>query len=325
MSSRGRTSPMVTIAIPTYNRADGYFPLALESALGQTYQDLEVVVADNCSSDQTPELVGRYDDARLRYLRHAEPLRPNDNFNFCVEQARGRYLLLLHDDDIIDSDFVEACMAAAHGGADIGVIRTGTRIIDYKGVVVREAPNTAGGLSTTDFFLAWFDSLIAFYMCSTVYNVPALRALGGFRSRHNLFQDGIATMTLAARQGRIDVPDVKASFRVHGAELTGTAKVRNWCEDSIELLERMCALVPDDRKRLVRKRGMRFFARVNYGRAARIVDPRARTAAFLLVLRFFGYRHPPPVRQMLSGTRLHAELRRLKRRLLGRPEWLADV
>lgn len=317
-------TPLVTIAIPTYNRANGYLRLALESALAQRYEPLEILVADNCSTDHTAELVQSYSDSRVRYERHRAPLKPNDNFNFCVKAARGQYLLLLHDDDLIDPDFIEVCMTA-RGPREVGVVRTGSRLIDAKGTVINEAPNPASGLTTADFFLAWFENRIGLYLCSTLYATERLQEVGGFHSRHNLFQDGSATVTLAARYGRVDVADVKASFRIHGGELTGAAKLRNWCEDSLDLLERMCALVPEDRKRAVRERGLRFFAGVNYLRASRTTGLRRRAEAFATVYAFFGYRFPPSPRILVQGTRFHAELRRVKRRVLRQPEWVAEV
>src|SRR5581483_7663062 len=65
----GAGAPLVTIAIPTYNRAASYLPLP--SALDQTYPDIEVMVSDNASSDGTAALVSGVRDPRLRYLRHA--------------------------------------------------------------------------------------------------------------------------------------------------------------------------------------------------------------------------------------------------------------
>lgn len=319
MIAAGKERPLVTIAIPTYNRADGYFPLALGSARAQTYEPLEIVVADNCSADRTGERVRACGDPRVRYFRHATPLKPNDNFNFCVEQARGRYLLLLHDDDLVDRDFVWTCLEAAHYRTDAGVIRTGARVIDANGNVLHEGPNRAAGLPARDFFLAWFDGRTALYLCNTLYNTGELRAIGGFRSRHNLFQDGIATCALAARPGRVDVAAVKASFRVHAGELTSAARVSDWCEDSLELLERMCALAGGDAE--VRHRGTRFFAHVNYGRASRVRPLHQRLAAFWLVYRFFGSRHPPPWRLVASTTAVYRGLRRVKRRVRGMPEW----
>lgn len=319
------TSPLVTIAIPTYNRADGYLRVALESALAQTYAPLEIIVADNGSTDRTEAVVAEYADPRVRYFRHAPALKPNDNFNFCVTQARGAYLLLLHDDDAIDADFIQSCVAAMGERTDVGIIRTGTRLMDARGQVYGEAPNRAGGLSTRDFFLAWFEQTTALYLCSTLYHTAHLRATGGFRSRHNLFQDGMATVVLAARFGRIDIADVKASFRVHGGALTGAAKVRDWSEDSLDLLETMCALVDAADVRTLRAHGTRFFAQVNYSRAATVRTRRGRIAAFVFVFRFFGYRHLPGWRLALGGTAIYDRLRRWKRRLLGRSEWVATA
>src|SRR4030042_2488708 len=127
------TYPLVTIAIPTYNRADGFLKEAIRSALNQTYSNIEIIVSDNCSVDNTTTVVKSFNDPRIRYFKHKENIGANNNFNFCVEQARGAYFLLLHDDDLIDDDFIDVCMKAAEYNTDIGLIRTGTRVIDSAG------------------------------------------------------------------------------------------------------------------------------------------------------------------------------------------------
>ncbi len=63
--------PLVTIAIPTYNRADGYLKQALQSAVNQTYKNIEIVVSDNCSPDNTEAVVRSYTDPRIRYFQQA--------------------------------------------------------------------------------------------------------------------------------------------------------------------------------------------------------------------------------------------------------------
>ena len=95
------TYPLVTIAIPTYNRANGYLKNAIECALKQTYRNIEVVISDNCSSDNTEEVVKGYTDPRIRYFRQSANIGANNNFNFCLEKAQGSYFLLFHDDDSI--------------------------------------------------------------------------------------------------------------------------------------------------------------------------------------------------------------------------------
>jgi glycosyltransferase involved in cell wall biosynthesis len=100
--------PLVSVGIPTYNRADGYLKEAIQSVLNQTYPNLEIIVSDNCSSDDTGTVVKAFNDSRIRYHRHDVNIGPNNNFNFCLDQAQGAYFLLLHDDDLIDPDFFQA-------------------------------------------------------------------------------------------------------------------------------------------------------------------------------------------------------------------------
>ncbi len=285
--------PLVTVAIPTYNRADSYLRYALESAVNQTYGNVEVIVSDNCSTDGTEQVVRDFSAPCLRYFRHAENIGANGNFNFCLEQARGDYFLLLPDDDLIDEDFVEVCMKAANYRTDVGIIRTGTRTIDSNEAVLKEKLNPVAGLSTADFFLSWFRGETALYLCSTLLNTERLREIGGLHSKHQLFQDGIAEVQLAARFGRVDVRDVKASFRRHAATRTFAHKVSAWCEDSLMLLEIMCDLVPQDKAPLVEREGTRYFARVNYNFASSIRSPIERYATYFMIYRKFDRQYSP--------------------------------
>ena len=285
--------PLVTIGLSTYNRVDSYFPLALASARAQTYPNLEIVVSDNCSTDGTQAYVDGLQDARIRYFRQTQNIGPNANFNYCVEQARGEWFLLLHDDDLIDPDFVSTCIEAAHGATDIGLIRTGTRIIDGDGIQVREKRNRLDAQGPVDFILGWFTQDTALYLCSTLFNTEQLKAIGGFRSKHNLFQDVVAEMKLGIRHGHVNVPEVKASFRRHGENFGSSVRLQEWIDDSLYLLDVMCELVPAEDRKRVRDAGLVYFARKNYRHATRIRDVPTRLRAYWNVYRTFGFRLTP--------------------------------
>lgn len=313
--------PLVTIAIPTYNRAETYLRFTLESALKQTYPNIEIIVADNCSTDNTEELVKSYKDNRIRYYRHDKNIGANNNFNFCLQQARGKYFQLLQDDDLIDEDFIETCIKELSNDKNTGVIFTGTRIIDSDGNIISEVPNLVKGLSTEEFFLGWFLNKISPYLCSTLFNTERLREIGGFRSKHNLFQDAIAEFQLAAKFGRIDIRDIKASFRKHDGEMTFAAKVSQWCEDSLLLLDLMSNLA-SDLKDKIRGEGMKFFARLNYNRAKAVKSPILRLIAYLTVFKKFDYRHFPSkdhfwyfIYTIVDGTPLYSAIRFIKRKV----------
>jgi len=314
-------SPLVTIAIPTYNRAASYLPQVLTSALSQSYPSIEIIVSDNGSSDHTDRVVASFSDPRIRYCRQQKNIGAADNAHFCLRQGKGVYFLLLHDDDLIDPDFIECCMRAAQYRPDFGIIRTGTRVIDSTRRVLYESANRAVGLSTEDFFLGWFGLKTSMYLCSTLFNTQRLREIGGLRSRHYLFDDAMAMVQLASRYGRVDVEDVKASFRNHDVRLSTAGNVADWCEDSLELLETIVGLASKNQKQL-RSAGMKFLSRKNYRHASLVRSSWRRFLAHMIVYRSYGFRYPPPLRGLVMGAslmrRIDAVKRRLKSALVGR-------
>lgn len=287
--------PLITIGIPTYNRADGYLRNALQSALNQTYPNIEIVVSDNCSDDNTEAVVASLNDSRIRYYRQRINIGPQNNFNFCLNQANGTYFLLLSDDDMIDTDFIETCLKAANYKKDYHLIRTGIRVIDESGYPVHESPNRIIGPSFEEFILSWFRKQTAWYLCNTLFNTAALRNIGGFKSKRQLLQDGMAIARLAASGPHLDIVEAKASFRKHHGEITFAVKVQDWIEDFFDLLDLICRLSSKD-QHMIQSEGERFFAELSYKRAMNIKAPLERWRIFLVVFRKFHFRYfPPPV------------------------------
>lgn len=310
-------TPLVTIAIPTYNRAGNYLREAVLCASAQTYQNIEIIVSDNCSTDDTEAVMKGFSDPRIRYYRQNVNIGANNNFNYCLDRARGSYFLLFHDDDSIDPDFIDTCMKSADYRTDVGLIRTGARVIDGKGDTQSECRNMITGSSIEDLFMDWFSGKTPLYLCNSLFNTVKLRELGGFASRTNLYQDVAAEFRLAAKYGRVDVPDVKASFRRHLTNRGSAAKVMDWCEDSLYLLDVMCDLAPS-RRDLIRRQGMRYFCRKNYRLASAISSPLRRWITYLRVYRLFDFRYSP-IRFVLKshGRRFRGFMRRKREAVAG--------
>jgi hypothetical protein len=286
-------APLVTIAIPTFNRAGGYLRAALESALGQTYQQLDVLVSDNCSTDNTRDLVASFSDPRLRYHRQSSNLGQRPNMNFLLKEARGDYFLMFHDDDQIDSDLVESCVNAAGGRRDVGLIVTGSRVIDEHGTVLRAKENHAGGLSVEEFILAWYEKRLHLFLCCCLFNTATLRRVGGFDPRYGHFDDVAAEFQCAAIGGRVDVCALKASFREHAQSGTRSAKLQEWCRSALALLELSVSLASARKKELLSV-GKKTSAERNYRHAAHAGSTWERLKAYWTVFRAFGFSHPPP-------------------------------
>lgn len=287
------TNCLVSIGIPTYNRASSYLRYALQSAVSQTYKNIEIIVSDNCSPDNTESVVKEFNDPRIRYYRQRENIGPLNNRNFCLEQSRGQYFVIVMDDDLIDSDFVSTCMNAVKDRGEIGVILTGMRVIDSDGNILSASHNMVGGHSTADFILGWFERKVPLYLGSMVFNTKRLKQLGGLHSKTNTgYDDVVACVQLAAKYGRVDIFDIKASFRRHGSNIGDVFHYSEWCEDSLYLLDVMCNAAPE-RAALIREKGMSYFCIRNYIRVAGIKSPVKRFHAYLTVYRTFSYNYSP--------------------------------
>lgn len=99
-----RTKPLLTIAIPTYKRAACLRQL-LSVLTDQLKNEprVELIISDNASPDETPTVVNDFISRglKVRYMRNAQNIGPDANFLQCFEQARGKYVWLFSDDDLI--------------------------------------------------------------------------------------------------------------------------------------------------------------------------------------------------------------------------------
>jgi glycosyltransferase involved in cell wall biosynthesis len=90
--------PKVSVVIPTYNRSQ-YLARAIRSVLGQSFQDFEIVVVDDASTDNTPQIVRSFQDPRIRYFRHDTNRKEAGSRNTGVQNSLGEYVAFLDDDD----------------------------------------------------------------------------------------------------------------------------------------------------------------------------------------------------------------------------------
>lgn len=280
-------NPLITIGIPTYNRATSFLKESLGCVLAQTYPNIEIIVSDNCSTDGTEALVRGVGDDRVRYFRHERAVKPHENADFCLREAKGDYFLLLHDDDLIDADFIQVCVDAIDG-KDVGFVRTGARKIDGEGRVTAERKNPHGRSSLFDYLDAVLQGQAVTYFCNTLHNTKHLKAIGGLRSREFVYQDVIATIKLACLYGRVDIEDPKASYRIHGSKLGKATEIAKWCDDSLQIIEVMCEGLPEKVEHF-RGEGMRLLCRRNYRRASHLSSAWMRVYAYLVVYKKFGY------------------------------------
>jgi glycosyltransferase involved in cell wall biosynthesis len=103
---------LVSIGLPVYNGATKV-SAAIEGLLAQTYRNIELIISDNCSTDETQKICGEFAvrDKRIKYFRQAENIGAGRNFRFVLEQAQGKYFLWNAGDDTRSPDYVAVNVA----------------------------------------------------------------------------------------------------------------------------------------------------------------------------------------------------------------------
>lgn len=233
MSVASSTEPLVSVVIPTYNRP-ALVHEAIASALRQTYQNFEILVRDNASTDETRKVVQSFSDPRIRYHRQPENVGPTENVISGCREARGDYIANLHDDDIWEPDFLEKLVPPLEQNSDAAIAFSDHYIIDADGKIdpARTHRNThrwkrhllKPGLHCPLHRIALVDKSIPLSMAAVMRrraidwsSIPDLPSCYDFWLMYLICRDG---------QAAYYVPERLTRYRVHPHSETATGRMR---------------------------------------------------------------------------------------------------
>jgi len=111
-SEQAYRDPLVTIGLPTFNRPAG-LQKALEYILKQTYRNLEIIISDNCSTDEeVQKIIADYasKDRRIKNFRQSVNIGLEENFNFVFSKSTAQYFIWMSDDDYFDNNYIAECV-----------------------------------------------------------------------------------------------------------------------------------------------------------------------------------------------------------------------
>lgn len=143
MEPRSVATPTVSVGMPVYN-GERYLAAALESLVDQNFDDLEIIVSDNCSTDATETIARSFAsrDPRVRYVRNSRNIGAAPNFNQAFALSAGRYFKWAAHDDVCLPDFVGRCVEALEADPDAVLAYPSPLDIDEDGRVI--GPRDAG-------------------------------------------------------------------------------------------------------------------------------------------------------------------------------------
>ena len=222
-ATAGRT-PRVSIGLPVYN-GERYLSEALDSILGQTFGDFELIIADNASTDCTGEIARSYArrDPRIRYVRSRVNLGATKNFNRVFALASAPYFKWVAVDDLCAPTYLARCVELLDRTPDAVLAYTGARWIDERGdplqIDERVPQHTDWPSEPAERFLRLVDDFVTDRGVSGpiyLYGVMRSEALRRTGLLRNFIGDDCSMLSELILLGRfVGVPDRLLSIRCH--------------------------------------------------------------------------------------------------------------
>lgn len=218
-SPKGNPSnqPLVSIVLPTYN-GSRYLREAIESCLRQTYQNWELVLVDDCSTDASPEIIAEYAkrDARIRSIRHEVNKKLPAALNTGHDAARGDYLTWTSDDNRFLPTAIEEMTRFLEEHPTTALVYTDCILIDHTGQYLHDFPAQPASR------LAYVDALGACYL----YRRTVYETLGGYDTDLFLAEDYEYWLRAYRQFELVPLHKVLYEYRWHNESLTKSANRR---------------------------------------------------------------------------------------------------
>ncbi len=125
---------LVSVIIPTYNRSS-YLKEAISSAVQQTYENIEIIISDDCSSESPQPITDAFQDPRIRFRRNPTNLGIGLNVTKAFKEARGKYVASLNDDDLWNEDFLNRLVRHLDTNPDLALAFCDHYIVDSNGTI----------------------------------------------------------------------------------------------------------------------------------------------------------------------------------------------
>lgn len=209
-------NPPITVVVPTYNGAP-YLRQALESVIGQTFKDFEVIVIDDASTDGSFEIAKEYaaNDSRFKLIQNEKNLGFAGNRNKAISLASGRYIAWQDQDDISLPDRLELQFSLLESDARLAMVGGAMMVFDETGELgIRRYPVNDDEIRRMIFRF----SPIALPAC--MMRTSALLEVGGYSERWSPAGDLDMTFKIGLTHKLANIPQVAIRYRTHNNSAT---------------------------------------------------------------------------------------------------------
>lgn len=208
---------LVSVVMPSYNHRE-YVGRAIESVLRQTYENFEFIIADDGSTDGSPEVISQYDDPRIKFIKFEQ----NTSFGACeyiYQQAKGKYIASICSDDMWKETLLEKYVAFLQEHEEYGCCFCKPDIIDENDNIVEDSEYNKIFTSENHTKEQWFRK---FYLEGNFICAPSMclrrslyEKLGSFRFQFRQLQDYEFWMRLVQISNIYIYPENLIMYRIH--------------------------------------------------------------------------------------------------------------
>jgi glycosyltransferase involved in cell wall biosynthesis len=231
--------PRVSVLIPAYNRAN-YLPETIASVQKQTFGDIEIIVVDDGSADNTAEVVRSISDSRLKYI-HQGNRGVSAALNTAWRAASGEFVAMLGSDDVMLSQQIEQLLPIIEHNAALGVVYARAQAMDAQGKPLSQILGSSLKFSDNALqSLLYGDSVCGI---ATLIRRSCLERVNGFDESLIANEDWDLWIRMAEISRFAFHDEILARFRMHAASLTGARSqhYRAVVLDRIRLIEKYYA------------------------------------------------------------------------------------
>jgi len=216
----------ISVVVPVYNGGD-YLKLSIESVLKQDYANFEMLIIDDCSTDNSLEYLQSIEDARITLYRNKENRGLFFNINFLIKESSSSLIKLWAQDDIMYSDCLSSFVAFHNQYPCIGFSYSGRDMIDEEGVVKENnvVDNTPTIISTAlHAKIAYYTGSIAGNIANVCINKKALDKVGLFNEDMKISADFDMWVRLAKEHETGFIREKLIQLREHDKQLSRNEK-----------------------------------------------------------------------------------------------------
>ena len=155
----------------------------MDSILGQSFQDLELIILNDCSPEPIEQIVSGFQDSRIRYYKNEKnvgALKLVDNWNKCLSLCSGEYMVIMGDDDLLEPDYLEEFSRLIASFPDLEVFHCRSKIINDDGETIMLTPSCPSHEGVYDSIWNRLQQYRSNYISDYMYRTKSLLDRGGF-------------------------------------------------------------------------------------------------------------------------------------------------